>query len=253
MFGWRRDQSEGGQPVRRHADRRDPAAPTATDPALAPTDPALAAGRDAHLRQFIGADWRVLPGGLGDDRLDVYVFPPSSEHPFLTLVTSGMSDHPMAMPPGLESQSRMELLLALAPGWAGLDPIAPLEASPPGGPLADERNSWPIRLLRDLAQLPRKGGVLSWGQSVPHGDPARPYADGVPFTGAVIGPPIGYSPDLMTCETPVARVAYLAVLPVTRAEMAFTVARPDGAERLFDLFFDCDVSAVIDPQRPSVV
>ncbi|GAB3716516.1 hypothetical protein GCM10028815_34660 [Mariniluteicoccus flavus] len=79
---------------------------------------------------------------------------------------------------------------------------------------------------------------FGWGHSIPNGDPEQAYAEGVPFTGAIIGPPLVYPPDIMTADTPVGRINYLAVLPVTSAEMDFKISQPEGGDALIDRFIE---------------
>lgn len=218
-----------------------------------PYDEALAAERRAHLERFLGPDPFVLAERVSVGiHLDVDVFVPTPQAPHLTLVTSGMSDLPMTVPEGL-ADARMELLLALPADWPGLATDGPAGTGP-GGAFEDERHYWPIRLLKDLARLPHDHATfLGWGHSVPHGDPATPYAPGVPFDGAVVSPPLGYPSELMRCPTSVGTVSYMAVLPVTHEEMEFKLTADGGADELLDRLSSAGVTSLVDVDRPSVI
>src|SRR5262245_21507542 len=90
----------------------------------------------------------VLDAALGDQgpvlheihspviHLDVLVFAPTAQRDTHVLVTCGMSALPM---PTVDEDRFMELCIELPADW----PLTP-EA------FKDERNYWPIRLLKDL-------------------------------------------------------------------------------------------------------
>lgn len=70
------------------------------------------------------------------------------------LVTSGVSERPMAAPPGVpDTWRRAELLMCLPAGW----PLGPAA-------LREDRHGWPLRWLRMLARFPHAyGAFLSGG------------------------------------------------------------------------------------------
>ena len=70
-----------------------------------------------------------------------------------------------------------------------------------------------------MARIPHDfGSWLGYGHSIPNGDPAEPYAPGVPFAGALLIPPFAL-PDLFAVEgDPPIHIYQL--LPVTPGEMA---------------------------------
>jgi len=209
-------------------------------------DPVRRAAFEAHLTEFLGDRFTVLSERTSRHiHLDVYVFAPSQAVPHVTLVTAGMSD--LAMPvPGSDAHLRMELMLALPHGWPGLDPLE-------GETLAQEENFWPLRLLKDVARYPSGfDAFLSWGHTV-DGSAGHLDRGPSPFSGAVIGPPLGYPPELMRAPTPRGDVQLLAVMPLTPAEMAFKASLPSGGEALVDRMLAADVDAVISPGRDSVV
>src|SRR5690606_17276637 len=101
---------------------------------------------------------------------DVLMVLPTKERPFVTLVTSGMSELPMHVPDGNSSPRFAELVMLLAPTG---------ELSQEA--FRDERVYWPIRHLKQLARMPHLLDTwLSAGQTVST-EPPEPVADGVPF------------------------------------------------------------------------
>jgi hypothetical protein len=81
-----------------------------------------------------GSVWHELASDLV--HIDVHVTPPSPGRPRYTLVTSGMSDRPMSVPPGIDSRYA-ELMTALPADW-------PLTAEA----FRDEATYWPVRVSR---------------------------------------------------------------------------------------------------------
>lgn len=212
-------------------------------------DPVRRAAFETHLTQFLGDHFTLLSEKTSRAiHLDVYVFEPSPDVPHVTLVTAGMSDLPMPIP-GTDARLRMELMLGLPRGWPGLDP----PGSSALAALALEENFWPLRLLKDVARYPSSfDASLSWGHMV---DVSAGGLDRgpAPFSGAVIGPPLGYPAELMRAPTPRGDVQLLAVMPVTAAEVAFTASLPSGGEALVDRMLEAGADAVIAPGRASVV
>jgi hypothetical protein len=150
--------------------------------------------------------WHEL---ISDDiHIDIHVREPVPERPYRLLVTSGLSARPMTAAPEVDLHYA-ELCLALPPDW-------PIDADS----FSDERNYWPIRLLKQLARLPHQFNTwLGWGHSIPNGERAVPYAPGIPYTGVVLIPPLELGTDLSpVLGSPPIQI--YQVLPVTQREMA---------------------------------
>lgn len=229
--------SPGGSPILRHA-KVEPAA----DEVAHADDERIA----DHLARVLGGSGNVFHE-LVSDRLhiDVHMVPPSPTRPFIVLVTSGASARPMHMPAEMEEAAawaHIELAMLLPPTWK-LDQAA----------FADERNYWPVRLLKTLARLPHDFGTwLGWGHSIPNGDPARPYAPGTSLTGAVVIPPFQLGAEFfeLAGEPP---LHIFQVLPVTTAEMEHKLRV--GLDGLLEHLEaqDDGIYGPIDPQRRSLI
>ncbi|WP_193106015.1 suppressor of fused domain protein [Brachybacterium sp. FME24] len=198
----------------------------------------------AHLSGVLGQEYVVATERTVEGiALDLAVFAPSEQFPHPTLVTLGMSQRPMTAPGG-EQEVRLELLIGLPAGWPGIDPPDPEL-------LEDPANSWPVRLLTDTARIPSTdGSFLDWGHSITNN--GERYDGSAPFTGALIGPPYGYPPQLMNASTPAGGVQILAVLPATAAELAAKVSVPSGGDMVLGRLAQAGVTAVLDPSRESV-
>lgn len=178
----------------------------------------------AHLTKTLGAPESVWHEIVSDRvHLDVHVVPAAKDRPFITLVTAGLSARPMTMPPDMKDKDEWkhaELCVFLPPDW----PIA--QAS-----LPDERNYWPIRLLKTLGRLPHDYGTwLGWGHSIPNGDPAQTYAPDTKLAGAIIIPPFAHDTLFIAEGKPTLHI--FQILPVTAAEMDFKLKH--GVDKLLD-------------------
>lgn len=227
--------SASGAPIYRHAARERPFEPAIGD--------AEAIQRIAsHLERFLGEAqtvWHELVSDLV--HVDVHVFAPRPDRPFYTLVTSGMSDLPMAVPEGAGSPRHAELLLCLPPEWP-LD-----EAS-----FQDERHYWPVRALKSMARFPHEYGTwLGWGHTVPNGDPPAPLAPGVSFTTLLVERPVTLPPEAHDLPvSPERTISFFSIVPLHDDEVRLKMAK--GIEALEALFDEKGVSELLDVRRPSV-
>lgn len=200
---------------------------------------------DRHLETHIGPVETVFHEIVSDlVHIDVHLVPAAADRPFHTLVTSGMSDRPMAVPPDLigEVPEHVEVMILLPESW-------PTDEES----WQDERHYWPIRTLKILARLPHEYDTwLGAWHSMPNGDPAEPYADDTNFCGVMIAPPLRFAPEFGSVQTDDGReIHLLAVLPLLPDELAAKVER--GSDVLLDGFDEHGVSELFDPHRGSVL
>ncbi|MCW0455446.1 suppressor of fused domain protein [Xanthomonas sacchari] len=196
----------------------------------------------AHIERHLGSVAGVLHEIISDTvHLDVHVVPATDEVPYLRLVTSGMSDLPMAVPEGVGAPRFMELMLTLPPDW----PITQDD-------FQDERHYWPLRLLKTLARLPHKYDTwLGFGHTVPNGHPAEPYAPGIGFDGAIVLPPVSTPEAFGELVVDADKtIVFMTLVPLYPEEMALKLKK--GAEALMDRFDAKGLQDVIDPARPNV-
>ncbi len=227
--------SESGNPVYRHRERKKPFEPVTGDVAHIELI-------DAHIAEHLGkVDW-VFHEIVSDlVHIDVHIVPPTPQRDFYTLVTSGMSARSMTTPEGLEEFSYAEVLLCLPPDW-------PLRKED----FEDERNYWPIRLLKTLARMPHELDTwLAYGHSVTNGDPAEPYAEGVGFCGCMLIPPLlapdGFSELRINEEM---SIRFLAVLPLYPEELDLKLKK--GSEPLMDKLEKIQASELVEVGRRNV-
>jgi hypothetical protein len=247
-----------------------PTGPDQDEPELTPsgspiyryenTEPApfeLAGGDDVtisaiaeHIERHLGPVSGVYHELISDKvHLDVHVVPPSAEFPFYTLVTSGMSDRPMAVPP--------EASLDDAPPFAELCILLPSTWNIPADPadaaafFEDENVYWPIRWLKILARFPHQYGTwLGFGHTFPNGEAAEPFADNTELGCLLLLTALSLPEEFQTLEiSPTKTVHFYTLYPIYREEMALKMAQ--GVDALIDRFEDYDIGDVLDLTRPN--
>lgn len=195
----------------------------------------------AHIERHLGPVDHVMHELVSDTvHIDVHVVLPTASHPCIRLVTSGMSGQPMATPPGSDVLPYAELMLSLPPDWhIGREAFE------------DEAWYWPVRLLKTLARLPHRHGTwLGWGHTVPNGNPAQPYAPGLPFDGSILVSPVTVPDGFHLLPVDAGKsIGFLAVVPLHPEEMALKVR--SGTDKLLERLSNNGVSDVFDPQRPN--
>ena len=226
-----------GSPTIRHAPRQ-----TSWEPAGHGEADTLEA-IDQHIERHFGPVafvWHELVSDLV--HIDVYVVEPTESRPYFSLVTSGMSDRPMAVPTGAGITPYAELMMALPADW-------PMTTEA----FNDESTYWPIRTLKMVARLPHDYNtwIGAW-HSVPNGDPAEPYASDTPFVGVVVTPMVRCEADARMIETEQGKqISLLALVPLHPAELDLKLA--EGSSGLIGAFDGAAVSELFDPVRPSSV
>lgn len=162
--------------------------------------------------------------------IDVYVHPPHGDREFTTLVTGGMSDHPMPIPPG-PCSPRVELLLYVT-----------------------EPTEEYVSLLRFLAQLPYTQKTwYSYGSTMTNGQPPRPIFEGSVLDCYVFLPSI-IETDHDICESVVieeAPLQLLWVVPISSAERQLIMDQDIDA--FYELLDRHDHPLVVDRTRKCYV
>lgn len=162
--------------------------------------------------------------------IDVYVHPPHDDRDFTTLVTGGMSDNPMPVPPG-PCSPRAELLLYVI-----------------------ETTEVYVNLLRFLAQLPYKQNIwYSYGSTMTNGQPPRPIFDGSVLDCYVFMPSI-IDTDCDIGKSVViegAPLQLLWVVPITSAERQLIMDQ--GMDAFYGLLNKHNHPLVVDQARKCYV
>ncbi len=226
-----------GSGVLRHAPRDQQWVPAAEP------DPYAVEAIGQHVTHHFGPIsyvWHELASDLV--RIDIHVVTPTAERPFYTLVTDGMSDLAMSVPAEANDSPYAELMLCLPADW---------ELS--GDTFREDRNYWPIGLLKSIARLPHEYNTwIGLWHSVPNGDPPSPYLPGVPFAGALVAPMLRCDPSAHVIKTESGKdISLLALVPLHPAEVALKVR--SGTDALLDALATVEISELFSPTRPSAV
>lgn len=164
-----------------------------------------------HIEKHLGEVASVFHEIVSDTvHIDVHVVKPTESFPFARLVTSGMSDLPMATPPAVEGSRYAELMITLPGEWQ-LDQQS----------FQNEKWYWPVRLLKGLARLPHKYDTwLGYGHTVPNGDPAEPYAPDTKLCGALVALSPTVPDDFHELSIHEHKqISFYAVVPIYEEEM----------------------------------
>ncbi|HYF52195.1 MAG TPA: suppressor of fused domain protein [Planctomycetota bacterium] len=212
-------------------------------PDLSAGDPDNIEAISKHVEKHIGEIETVFHELISPTvHIDVLWVKPSEKRPYHVLVTSGMSELPMHAPEGAEDYRYAELLIALPPDW-------PLSQEA----FKDEKNYWPIRWLKNIARGAHEmKWWVSYGHTIPNGDPAEPFAENTQMSCWLLAPPI------MVADSDFAKlkindektIHFLAMVPLYPEETELKLSR--GADKLYDLFDKHRVTELLDLERSNV-
>ncbi|MCI5054689.1 MAG: suppressor of fused domain protein [Flavobacteriales bacterium] len=177
--------------------------------------------------------------------IDIHVVLPTPERNFYTLVTSGMSDRAMNIPSKeLKGWEYAELMLCLPPEWNIKQEM-----------LEEEENYWPIRMLKFMARFPHEYNTwLSFGHTIPNGNPPDPFNDDVDYTCALVNFPAMVNDVEKFFELKIndeKTIKFFGLMPIFESEMNFKLEK--GTDALNELFDQHFVTELIDKKRKSVV
>lgn len=234
--------SPSGAPIHRYEDP----APFELASGDADTIAAIAEHIERHLGPVSGVYHELLSDKV---HLDVHLVPPSADFPFYALITSGMSDRPMTVPP--------EASAADAPPFAELCILLPSTWNIPADPadlaaaFEEENVYWPIRWLKMLARFPHEYGTwLGFGHTIPNGEDAEPFADNTELGCMLLLTALSLPEEFQTLVvSPEKTVQFYTLYPIYREEMDLKMAQ--GADALIDRFEACDIGDVLDLTRPN--
>ncbi len=201
-----------------------------------------------HFEQHVGPIDKVFHEIKSDQvHIDVYVIKPDEQRPYEVLFTTGMAELPMNAPEGAEDWRFAEVMIKLPADWPlNFDKDVRWDEA------EAERWYWPVRLLKNFARLPHEFNTwLSFGHSMPNGDPAEPFADNTELCGAVLVLPQVDSKGFGTVEVDEGRTVHIwQVMPMGLGEIEYKLTH--GTESLLELYDRMRVSDVVDPTRLDV-
>lgn len=198
-----------------HGDREKPFTP--------PTGEAHLEEITAHVERCCGPVRRVLHEVISDlVHVDVLIADVAENHPYITLVTSGMSDLPLKAKDG--APVRCELMIRV---------MANHELSKEA--FEDEANYWPIRKLKMLARMPHELDTFFAAGHTIATDPPTPVHPKSEFCALGLLEPIEEAARTLRTKDGL-DIAFLQVVPLYREELEWKLKQPTlGAlAELFD-------------------
>lgn len=193
----------------------------------------------AHIERHVGPITMVYHEIVSDElHIDVHHVQPHSLRRFHTLVTSGMSERPMATPSEAADFRFAELVILLDPHW----PIS-MEA------FQDERYYWPVRLLKTLARYPLENDTwLGFGHSVAASPPGA-YSPDTDLSGCILLPSLTLGEEFSRLRrTDGANTHFWAVIPLYEDEVELKMRQ--GTDALMDAMDRAKVTDVVYEKRP---
>ncbi|MBQ6586257.1 MAG: suppressor of fused domain protein [Coriobacteriales bacterium] len=193
---------------------------------------------DAYVERAFGPYDSVLHEIASPDiHLDVVIVPPSPGRDHLMLLTMGAGAYRMDVPSQFAKYELeyAEYAICLPADWN-------LESG-------DDRDYWPVRLLKDAGRLPVSCDTwLGYGHTMQNDEDGSPYAPGVGFNSAMLA-------ALPQADGKVAElrmsngklINFYLLLPLYPEELAFKFEH--GADDLIDLLAETDGFPVLDVAR----
>ena len=194
-----------------------------------------------HITRHIGKPQPLAQQQIveNDPKIAIHVVPASAKERHVTLVTTGMSDRAMTVPP-LGGQYRYaELFMDLPTDW-------PTTAKK----LAEPRYAWTLAWLRKIAHHPHDNKTWLGGRAtiIDNGEPPEPLAKGVPFTCILLLAEAGKfgQPTLPDRRW----LQFYRDFPIYTEER--DLERKVGITELIKLFEKHKISSTFDPKRKNV-
>lgn len=178
------------------------------------------------------AQIEIVPSG---PPIAVHVIPAADGRTHVTFFTTGMSEHPMQAPEGIDDHRFAEIFIQLPADW-------PTDQKA----LATEQHGWPLRWLRSIAQYPHQNQTWLGGPVtiIANDDPPRPLAPGLMFTSVLL-----MANQSFTSRD--GRTIYLyRMMPLYTEERVLELN--DGIAALMRAFDKLEISSVVDLNRPNV-
>ena len=197
---------------------------------------------DRHITKYVGEVAAVLHEIQSPTvHVDLHVVEPTDDRPYITLVTSGMSELPMKVPEEFSDGAYAELMISLPSSW-------PMTAEA----VKDERAWWPMRLLKGLARYPHDFDTwLYCGHSMQWDEEAKPFAENTRMNSVILLPPKLLPPEASIIDFGNGRIGRLwAVVPIYPEELSLKLE--NGFEKMDSLFDTYKVTELLDAQRMSV-
>lgn len=196
-----------------------------------------------HLDQFFDEnDDIVVFDEIESDVIhrDVYFVKANEDRPYHILLSCGMSALPMKIPEDIDSSPYAEVMILLPKEWN-------LEYDS----FKDERNYWPIRLMKEIMILPHPDETwLGFGHTFAHEDDEE-FAERIGFNSVMLANSMELPDDYTQIELDNDEfVTIFTLIPLYKEELKFK--KQNGATALLERFDQFGVEEIVKVGRPNI-
>lgn len=198
---------------------------------------------DKHLDQFFdeNADIKVFDEIESEIiHRDVYFIKATEDRPYHILLSCGMSALRMKVPEDIESSEFAEVMILLPKEWN-------LEYES----FSDERNYWPIRIMKELMMLPHPDKTwLGFGHTLGHEDDEE-LADGIGFNSVMLVHSMELSDEFTQIELENNKtIDIYSIIPLYKEELEFK--KKNNAMDLLERFDKFGIEEIVRVGRKNV-
>lgn len=198
---------------------------------------------DNHLDQFFDESEDIVVFDEIESEVihrDVFFIKANEDRPYHILLSCGMSALPMKVPENLDSSPFAEVMMLVPHEWN-------LEYES----FSDERNYWPIRLIKELMMLPHPDKTwLGFGHTYGFEDDGE-FAEGVGFNSVMLVHSMELSDDFTQIEREDGQVVNIfSLIPLYKEELVFK--KQNGPTALLELFDQHKIGEILQVGRPNV-
>jgi len=198
---------------------------------------------DKHLDQFFDENEDIVVfDEIESDVIhrDVYFVKANEDRPYHILLSCGMSALPMKVPSDIDSSPYAEVMILLPKEW-NLDYDS----------FEDERNYWPIRLMKEIMILPHPDETwLGFGHTFGHEDDDE-FAERIGFNSVMLANSMELSDDFTHIELDSDEVVTIfTLIPLYKEELEFK--KQNGATALLERFDQFGIEEIVKVGRPNI-
>lgn len=198
---------------------------------------------DSHLDHFFDEHEDIVVFDEIESEIihrDVFFVKANEDRPYHILLSCGMSALPMKVPKDIDSSRYAEVMILLPKEWnLNYDSFE------------DERNYWPIRLMKELMMLPHPDETwLGFGHTLGH-EESEEFAKGIGFNSVMLAHSMELSEDFTQIDLDGDEVVTIyTLIPLYKEELEYK--KKNGATALLERFDQYKIDEVVKIGRPNV-
>lgn len=198
---------------------------------------------DNHLDQFFDEDANIVVFDEIESETihrDIYFIKATEEREYHVLLSCGMSALPMNVPKDIDSSEFTEIMILLPKDW-NLNYES----------FSDERNYWPIRIMKEIMMTPHKHNTwFGNGHSFGH-ENDNELAEGIGFNSVMLAHSMELSNDFTQIEIEENKVIDIyTLIPLYKEELEFK--KQNSASDLLEKFDKFEIEEIVKVGRKNV-